>query len=338
MTAAVTVAKLADGTFTFGDGTNGLAFANIEVLVGGTGANTLDFSASEEAVVVNLAGGESTDFPELSGFSNVTGSAFGDTIIGNERANVLTGGSGDDVISGGPGADTIDGGPGGDRLYEWRDASFTLTNTTLTTTPAGGGSAEVDTIAGIEWAELNGGAHGNTIDARAFDTIQPTTPLSILNGGAGVPLDANDLVIHLTNNTTVSVDLVGATSIQDVLDAINAASPYLVASIRTEGNALQIVDSVGGPYALHATSASALAADLGIAGVGAGATLSGSPLSGGSVTLDGGSTVRLEDLNSGTGVRRTDGDQVNIDGTTLLSVLNQGGGVRRVDGPTSGSC
>ncbi len=40
---------------------------------------------------MNLAGGLSTDFSELSGFSNVTGSAFDDTIIGNDLANTLIG-------------------------------------------------------------------------------------------------------------------------------------------------------------------------------------------------------------------------------------------------------
>ena len=50
------------------------------------------------------------------------------------------------------------------------------------------------------------------------------------------------------------------------------------------------------------------------------------------MTLDGGSTVKLDLLNGGTGVRRTDADQVDLTAATLLSTLNQGAGVRRVDG------
>ena len=192
----VNVTIAADGKFTFSDGPNSVAFDNIEALHGGTGVNTLDFALSDRAVVVDIAGGTSTDFETLSGFDNVIGSPFGDTIIGNDRANKLQGGAGNDQLSGGTGADVIDGGLGIDTLIESRDVNFTLTNTQLIATGTGIVGSEVDTLAGIEFARLTGGASTNALDASGFHTIVPTTPLALLNHGAGANLAANDLEIH----------------------------------------------------------------------------------------------------------------------------------------------
>src|SRR5574341_635110 len=335
VTTDVTVTKRADGTFTLVSGANSLAFQNIEQLAGGTGVNTLDFSASTDPEVVNLAGGLSTDFTSLSGFGNVIGSPFNDTIIGNALPNTLTGGAGDDVISGGGGADSIDGGPGSDQLFESRDVNFTLTNNQLTATGTGIVGSEVDTLAGIEFASLTGGASANVIDASGFHALTPTTPLSILNHGAGVNLGANDLTVRLTNGTPVHVDLTGATSIQEVLTAIHAANPRLTATVNAAGNGINIVDSTADGGDIQASSVSTLAADLGLNVTGAGTLLTGTAVPGGAVTLDGGSTVLLSLLNGGTGVRTTDQQQVDLlthESTTLLSSLNQGGGVRRVNG------
>ena len=316
---------LSDGTFTLSDGgSNGVApFENIETLLGGTGVNTLDFALSDEAVVVNLAGGHSTDFQELSGFSNVIGSAFGDTIMGNGLPNTLTGGAGDDTLQGAGGNDVIDGGMGQDWLVESRDANFTLTNTQLT---ASGG--ETDTLSGIEFAALTGGASQNVIDASGFDTITPTTPLAILNGGAGVNLSANDLKIRLTNGTTVSVNLSGATTIQHVLTAIQAASVRLTATVNATGNGIDVTDSINDGGHIQGSSVSTLAAGLGLAVTGVGTQLAGTALSGGSVVLNGGSTVLLSLLNGGVGVRVTDLDQLDLTGATLVATLNQGAGIR----------
>ena len=142
----VNVTIAADGKFTFGDGTNTVAFDNVEVLHGGTGVNTLDFALSDRAVVVDISGGTSTDFETLSGFDNVVGSPFGDTIIGNDRANHFEGGAGNDQLSGGKGADLLDGGPGIDTLIESRDVNYTLTNTQLTATGTGIVGSEVNAL------------------------------------------------------------------------------------------------------------------------------------------------------------------------------------------------
>src|SRR6185369_9422526 len=72
-------------------------------------------------VTVNLAQttaqntiGAGTD--TLTGFENLTGSAFDDTLTGNSVANVLIGGLGNDTISASGGSDRLDGGGGNDTL------------------------------------------------------------------------------------------------------------------------------------------------------------------------------------------------------------------------------
>src|SRR6185503_14744146 len=41
----------------------------------------------------------------LSGFENITGSAFNDTLTGNAGDNIISGGDGDDILMGGAGKD-----------------------------------------------------------------------------------------------------------------------------------------------------------------------------------------------------------------------------------------
>ncbi|MFN5299036.1 MAG: beta strand repeat-containing protein [Planctomycetaceae bacterium] len=77
--------------------------------------------------------------PASSGIENVTGTAFGDEIRGNELANLLIGGSGADLLSGRGGNDTLQGGLGGD-TYAF-DADVALGVDTLQET-----GTDVDTL------------------------------------------------------------------------------------------------------------------------------------------------------------------------------------------------
>jgi Ca2+-binding RTX toxin-like protein len=105
----------------------------------GVGANTLsggagrdmvgylggkDFEHDHPAVTVDLGAGTSSAGDTLSGFEDVSGSAFGDTLIGDDGPNRFYGDSGDDVLQGLGGDDKLvglggtdeaNGGPGTDR-------------------------------------------------------------------------------------------------------------------------------------------------------------------------------------------------------------------------------
>ncbi len=107
--------------------------------VGGSGADTIDYSAAGGPVKVSLAGrtanaGKFGRRDRLIDIENIIGSPFDDRLTGNREANVISGGGGDDLIvglagsdtlygqdgedtlRGGPGDDTLDGGAGADWL------------------------------------------------------------------------------------------------------------------------------------------------------------------------------------------------------------------------------
>src|SRR5215207_9301443 len=82
-----------------------------DLIYGGGGQDTVSYASSSRAVLINLPGqitadGVNTD--TLSSIEHATGSAFNDTIIGDDNANLLDGGSdGSDHIEGGGGSDTV---------------------------------------------------------------------------------------------------------------------------------------------------------------------------------------------------------------------------------------
>src|SRR5207344_2206657 len=91
-------------------------------LTGGAGNDTVSYANASAGVTVSLAIqdgvtaqnsiGAGTDI--LSGFENVTGSDFNDTLTGDGLANILTGNDGNDTLNGAAGADTMLGGLGND--------------------------------------------------------------------------------------------------------------------------------------------------------------------------------------------------------------------------------
>lgn len=91
-----------------------------DILFGDEGSDTASYSDADGPVEVNLAirrgtGGEAAG-DKLRTIENVTGSVFGDTLIGDGGANQLDGGEGDDLLYGDGGKDVLIGGAGNDRL------------------------------------------------------------------------------------------------------------------------------------------------------------------------------------------------------------------------------
>ena len=87
-----------------------------------------------------------------------------------------------------------------------------------------------------------------------------------------------DFEVTLTDGSTFTVDLAGSETVQDVLDAINAAAPAaLTAQLAASGNGIALVDTSGGGGTLSVTplNGSHAAEDLGIAVAASGATLTG---------------------------------------------------------------
>ena len=144
-----------------------------DTLIGGPGMDTADYSASAAAVSVNLltglgSGGDAQG-DILGGIENIVGSAFNDTLTGDNGGNALDGRSGNDTLLGGAGSDTLAGGAGAD--------TFVFDLTALT--PAQPGSGVVDHI--LDYNQGNSGifnpAEGDTFDFSA-----------LLSAGSGQPV------------------------------------------------------------------------------------------------------------------------------------------------------
>jgi Ca2+-binding RTX toxin-like protein len=169
-------------------------------LIGGAGIDTLSYSQSGAGVTVNLAtnttsGGDAKG-DKISGFENVTGSAFDDVITGDGNANVISGGAGVDTIDGGAGNDTIEGGAGADKLTGGSGtdtlsyaASLAGVAVNLSTNAVSGGDAQGDAITGFE----------NVTGSAGDDTITGDGNANVLIGGAG-----NDMIDGGAGNDTIS--------------------------------------------------------------------------------------------------------------------------------------
>ncbi|MFL6632849.1 MAG: beta strand repeat-containing protein [Massilia sp.] len=98
-----------------GNGLHNLLYAGAgdNVMDGGAGIDTLSYLYAAGAVKVSLAstaaqatGGSGTD--TLSGFENLVGSSFNDTLTGSSGNNKFVGGAGKDILTGNGGNDVFD--------------------------------------------------------------------------------------------------------------------------------------------------------------------------------------------------------------------------------------
>ena len=92
--------------------------AGNDTIDGKGGTDRVDYSGDWSAVQVNLATGIALDgfggTDRLYRIENIRGSAFDDTLVGNNGNNAIDGRAGNDVIDGGLGSDTLTGGAGTD--------------------------------------------------------------------------------------------------------------------------------------------------------------------------------------------------------------------------------
>jgi Ca2+-binding RTX toxin-like protein len=215
----VLAGKAGNDTLEGGDGADVLiGGAGADVLRGGDGMDTASYRDATASVVVNLLGGVNSGDAAGDTFAsieNIEGSAFADTLNGNNDANLIVGGAGvdildgkggDDTLSGGAGADTLTGGLGDDAL-DGGDGDDTLIGGAGADSFSGG--AGIDTVsyanatAGVE-VSLEFGGSGGEASGDSFATdIEALTgsayndrlggyvgQAAVLNGGAG-----NDILL-----------------------------------------------------------------------------------------------------------------------------------------------
>lgn len=175
--------------------------AGNDTLTGGANTDLLSYLNSSAAVTVNLATataqntvGAGTD--TISGFENLTGSAFNDTLTGDGNANTIQGGAGNDTLNGAGGTDIL--------TYINAAAAVTVNLATLTAQNTVG--AGTDTISAFE--HLTGSAFNDTLtgDGNA-NTMQGLAGNDTMNGGNGT-----DTVTYIDAASAVTVSLALATA------------------------------------------------------------------------------------------------------------------------------
>ena len=265
------------------------------------GGSIVVTAADGSSVSDTLSGIEKAELTGGQGRNLIDASGFGGDVVldGVNGSNILRGGSGNDLLLGGVGSDTLSGGRGNDILIggssidfleESHDANFTLTNTSLAV-----GSSETDTLESIEVATLTGGAGGNIINASGFTGLAADALLADLNNldGVGRAAEATDadFSITLRDNSSVTINLSEAVTLQDVLDTITAADANLSAALNSARTAIAITDSSTGSttFAITPLNGSTAAADLGLTSLtGSAPVFTGAAIPAGFVTLDGG--------------------------------------------------
>jgi hemolysin type calcium-binding protein len=187
------------------------------VIDGGDGIDTIDFSASASGMTVLLGAGkalgEGTD--GLTSIENVIGSPFDDHIVGSGSANLLDGGPSDDKIDGGGGDDTLTGGEGSDTV-SFQSATEGVTVFLKKGTAEGAGADTLDgfenVVGTLKADEIHGDGAGNRIDGRRGpDRVSGGGGEDIILGG-----DGNDVLFGQRGN-----DLLLGDSGKDRLDGGN---------------------------------------------------------------------------------------------------------------------
>lgn len=137
---------------------------------------------------------------------------------------------------------------------------------TLTDHTGGAGAFSVSAIGTSKAAldlGLDAAASGNTLTTRRLVGGLDSVLLRALNGGAGV--ERGVISLRDRAGTLAQVDVSNAQSLNDVLDAINAAGLGITASASANGLGIQIQDSTGGTGTLQISDVSGhTARDLGI--------------------------------------------------------------------------
>jgi flagellin-like hook-associated protein FlgL len=156
----------------------------------------------------------------------------------------------------------------------------------ITVTEIAGGNTAGDL--GIR-ADVSSGTGLPVIGGALSPRITTLTPLAALNGGAGI--DTAGLTI--TNGaSSATIDLSTATTVEDMLNAINGSNTGVRAEIKPDGSGIRLLNPTQGSEMRVAENGGTTAADLGLR------------------SFD--PTAKLADLNAGKGVRTVDGVDFQI--------------------------
>lgn len=144
--------------------------------------------------------------------------------------------------------------------------------------------------------------------------VNESTKLATLNGGNGV---AAGSIRIINGSSSASVDLSGATTVDDVVSAINSTSGLGVTA-RLDGNRFTLESAGGNAITVEEIGGGATASDLGLRNL----VLNGG-VNQGEQILKLGNSSSLQSLNDGNGVRQTAGIadfQIVLDGSSTFDI------------------
>jgi Ca2+-binding RTX toxin-like protein len=204
--------------------------AGNDVLIGGgstalPGSDTVSYAGSNLGVKVSLlvtsaqnTGGAGID--TISGFENLTGSGFDDTLTGSALANIIAGGAGNDLVRGAQGADKLDGGTGNDTVSYAGSTVGVAVNLAQQGAPDAFGNADFG-LPGT--AQTGGDAAGdllwnfeNIVGSSFIDNLTGDDLDNVIEGGLGNDVLkgalGTDTVSYASSSTAVIVNLAAGTA------------------------------------------------------------------------------------------------------------------------------
>lgn len=222
--------------------------AGSDILDGGSGSNTASYSGASSGVVSSLTVGifNGTNFTSAGGhdvhvevtaaagdaggdtlinIQNLSGSAYADTLIGNDLDNTLSGGAGDDILEGMAGADLLNG-DGGSNSASYAHSADAV-SVSLSSGTGTAGDATGDRLVNIQ--NLIGSAFGDTLIGDGGDNIlEGGAGADTLIGGGGTDAASyahslSAVAVSLTSGTGTSGDATGdrLTDIQNLIGSVN---------------------------------------------------------------------------------------------------------------------
>lgn len=250
-----------------------------DAMDGGNGTNALAYNNSPVGVEVYLPDGSGflgeAEGDTFTGIQDVVGSAFDDTLIGDDGGNELSGGDGSDILGGAAGDDVLhggatgddflSGGAGADELIGGYAGAADVDTATYAESPAGvvvnlatgtasGGNAtgdtftEIDAVGGSPYADdLTGDGGDNALTGGAGnDVLTGGLGADILIGDQGV-----DIMSYAASAAAVTVDLAaqtvsGGAATGDVISAIEGAVGSAFADTLTGDAAGNVFMGMGG--------------------------------------------------------------------------------------------
>ena len=181
------------------------------VLNGGGGIDTANYSSATVGVSINLATGTAsstqTGTDTLVAIENVTTGTGADTLIGNAAANTFNGGGGNDNLNGGLGKDSLTGSTGVDKfIYKSiADSGVGSAARDVITDFQGGSGEKIDLSAIDAYSKKTGNQAFTYIGSNAFTGTKGEARFSggVLQMNTGTDKTA-DMEIALTGVTTFS--------------------------------------------------------------------------------------------------------------------------------------